>query len=190
MADCVLGLDPGFRNFGYAVLRAAQEGRYVVTAMGVVRTAKRKGANVAHDNVRRGKEIAQAMECLMLGARPGVYVTGRKLEALFAEPVQAIHAESMSHPRSASAAAKVTLVWGILIANSVRRNVPLLHMSPQAVKKKVVGTIDASKEHVERVMVRKYGRQIRRLLDGVPRSLHEHAYDALAAATACLGRAE
>lgn len=196
MTDYVLGLDPGFAKLGYALVAVSQGRKLEVVAMGTLVTEKREAKNTASDNVRRGIELAHWLESLVAGVDPRApaKAPGRGLgvAALFgARPtLRAICAESMSHPRSASAAAKVSIVWGLIIANAVRRRAPLIQQSPQAVKIALVGTSDASKTHIERAMVRRYGAKIRKLLTTQVRGLHEHAYDALATASSCLDSAE
>ncbi len=64
--EYVLGVDPGFAHFGWALLRV-QATRVEVVGLGVVVTQKShaRGSSVAQDNVRRGGEIAAALEDLM-----------------------------------------------------------------------------------------------------------------------------
>jgi Holliday junction resolvasome RuvABC endonuclease subunit len=196
----VIGMDPGLAHFGFAAVRCTPDGVRVareVLFMGVVETkkAKKLETSMAADNVRRAIEVAHVLDRLMAGRRPTEVVIrkGRGVGALF-DPapleVRAVCVESMSHPRSSSAAAKMAMTWGMIVMGAVRRGTPIIQQSPQAVKLALVGTNDASKQHVERVLVRRYGAKIRTLLKGLPRGQHEHAYDALAAATACAESAE
>jgi Holliday junction resolvasome RuvABC endonuclease subunit len=185
----VIGIDPGLATCGYAVLDIAG-GTPKVVGLGTLTTKKEDGAKSVADNVRRCAELARAMENLVAGRQPDAAPRGGGLDVLFGKGsgahVVALCAEAMSFPRSSSAAAKMAMTWGLLVANTVRRGIPLLQLGPQEVKMSVVEARDASKKHVERVLVRRYGRGIRRFLKGTRRGLHEHAFDALASATACL----
>jgi Holliday junction resolvasome RuvABC endonuclease subunit len=176
MNPVIIGIDPGLATCGYAVVRPGSLGEHQVLSLGVFTTKKTKNRKItaAEDNVRRGIELARMIANL-----------SRRSRTKFG-PVRALHVEAMSFPRSSSAAAKMTMCWGILIRESLLLEVPLLQASPQRVKLKIVGTIDASKKHVERVLCRRYGTKTRKLLRGIRCGLHEHAFDALAAATCLL----
>jgi Holliday junction resolvasome RuvABC endonuclease subunit len=195
MTHLVIGLDPGFATFGFAVLaidlmaydsHAGVGPKATVVGMGVLTSKKDPEAPKVDDNVRRCSEFARQIENILAGRQPDAR-KGVGVEALFPEAnVSVVCAEAMSFPRSSSVAAKMAMTWGVIVANVVRRNLAFRQLAPQAVKLSVVGTKDASKLHVERVLVKRWGPQIRRHLKGYRRGLHEHAYDALAVATACL----
>lgn len=179
----VLGLDPGFASCGYAVLRV-DAGVARCVALGVVRTkksAKRLRVLATDDNMRRAKEIARALRSLLeYGALDPTRKHG---------PARLVCAESMSSPRNSSSASKMAMTWGALIALCDERGLPLLQASPQQVKVRACGKSTASKEEVERAMRKQYaglGKLVKHLPDGE----HEHAFDALAVAHACLDSEE
>lgn len=182
----VLGLDPGFSSCGYAVL--LHDGRQLgVVSMGVLRTkksSKKLKVLAADDNVRRCRELARALRGLLDGG-PLEPKLGAGLDALFGDKVKIVCAEKMSFPRSSSVAAKMAMTWGALTALCEVRNLPLLQASPQEVKKRVTGAADASKEQVERAMRRRFP-AAQKLVRKLPKGQHEHAWDALASAVACL----
>lgn len=161
----VLGIDPGFASCGYALIHVGTTGETVVE-LGVLRTEKsaaKRQVLATDDNVRRTRELARPLTELVQRA-------------------DVVCAESMSFPRNASAAGKMCLCWGLLVGLVFARDLPLLEASPQEIKKRICGRRDASKEELERELVRRY----EPLPPEVPASLREHAYDALGAAVACL----
>lgn len=185
----VLGLDPGFASLGWALLTPAGQ----VINLGVVRTKKSnaKARTMAtEDNVRRARELAKALHGLLDGVVPGQAPSYQHVPlGMHRAPlhrVVLVCAEAMSFPRSASVAAKMAMTWGALIGMLEVRGVALLQGSPQEVKRRCTGKPTASKDEVQRAMVRRYGPGLKRMLKGIPADQHEHAYDALASATACL----
>jgi crossover junction endodeoxyribonuclease RuvC len=167
---CVLGVDPGFASLGYALLRLGTQTETLVAA-GVVRTQasdKKRKVLAADDNARRCREIA------------------RDLVALFDEHTPlVICAESMSFPRNAATAAKMAMTWGALITIGHTRGAPIVQASPQEVKLALTRTKSASKEQVAAAVSKRY-RNAPKLINVLPSTLHEHAYDAVASAVACL----
>jgi Holliday junction resolvasome RuvABC endonuclease subunit len=167
----VLGLDPGFASMGYALLELHPTGGADVVGLGVIRTKKsaaKRGVYAADDNLRRARGLAVSLA-----------------ELVETHGVVAICAESMSFPRNASAAGKLSMAWGILAALT-GADLPLVQASPQRIKEALCGRKDASKGDLEFELLKRYGNDIECLLDEVPASLHEHAYDALGAIAACL----
>lgn len=167
----ILGADPGFASFGWAVVKVTLT-EESVWDMGVIRTEKSaKKLNVlsTSDNIRRGREIA-----------------GRLGDLYHNYWVDCVCAEAMSFPRSSSVAGKMCLSWGILIDKSRVWKVPIMEASPQAVKMAVCGNKSASKDAVQAALVKRYGAMVDRGLGDLPTGQHEHAFDALAAVVACL----
>jgi Holliday junction resolvasome RuvABC endonuclease subunit len=167
----VLGIDPGFAATGYALVELHPTGGMDVVGLGVIRTKKssaKRGVYAADDNLRRARELAVSLSAL-----------------IHTHNVVAICAESMSFPRNASSAGKLSMAWGILAALTAA-DLPLVQASPQRIKEAVCGRKDASKGELEFELLRRYGNDIEALLSAVPASLHEHAYDALGAIAACL----
>lgn len=168
----VLGIDPGFASIGIALVRLLPESEEI-EYLGLIRTekssAKRK-VLAADDNFQRSRLIS------------------RRLIELMDRGVSLVCAESMSFPRNASAAAKMSLCWGALAALAELRQLPVVQASPSEIKKKVCGEKTASKEDVEAAMVRRYGGGVEKFLNasGVTKTTREHPVDALAAVVACL----
>jgi Holliday junction resolvasome RuvABC endonuclease subunit len=170
----ILGLDPGFASFGWAVVEIGRRRELdVPVALGVIETeksAKGAGARVVDDHVRRMRTISQVLAYVQRMHGPFV-VAG---------------AESFSPPRSSSVAAKVAFAWGVLVHHLDVAGTPLLQVSPQEVKLALTGERSASKvEIIERALAL-YGAPAARLLEALrPKDLHEHAADAMAVTIAC-----
>lgn len=165
----VLGLDPGFASCGYAAMELDDDGVIDVAEMGVIRTQpspKKRKVLAVDDNVRRLQEIVKELDGLVGGAN-------------------VVCAEAMSFPRNASSSAKIGMVVGAVVTLCEAHGRVLLQATPQQIKKAVCGNKSASKEEVESAMLDKHP-AIDLLLKDVPRSQVQHAYDALAAAEACL----
>jgi len=168
----VVGIDPGMAAVGIAVVEIWPDGE-VVKDLAVIRTvpsAKKRHILTRDDNVRRAQEIATAI--------------GRRFTAY---PVRVICAEAMSFPRSASVAAKMAMCWGVIAAQATERGLPIQQASPQEIKRTLCGRGSAGKQEVAEALRRRYSHvSLEQLLSGLPPSLHEHAYDALASIVACL----
>jgi Holliday junction resolvasome RuvABC endonuclease subunit len=163
--SCFLGIDPGFASIGYAIVQIEPE---KLIDLGVIRTeksGKKRGVLASDDNLRRAREIHKALLRKILGLR-----------------VVAICAESMSFPRNASAAAKVAISWGVLASIAEQLAIPIVQASPQEIKRKLCGRKDASKADIEAAVRKLYKSPVE---PNVPRSLREHAWDALSAIAAC-----
>lgn len=169
---CVLGFDPGFASFGYAVIHLVPEGLHV-TSMGVIRTeksAKKRHILATEDNLQRAQEIARFLRSLVALTKP-----------------RAFCAESMSFPRSSSVAAKMAMAWGILADLSV--DIPFVQVTPQQLKKAVTGSKLATKEDIQSVI-----RRSTQFVQSTPafdafeaslaRSFHEHGYDSVGSVVA------
>lgn len=171
----VLGIDPGFANVGYAVMRLTKNGVEPVT-MGLIKTKKSdKKLNVlsSDDNFRRGREIAVALLDIVENP-PGL--DGRFIS---------VCAEKKSFPRNASSAAKVAYCWGILCLLSVITGLPVLSASPQEIKLSLCGKANASKAEIQEACIRSFGQHITELVKGIAKSSQEHPYDAAATVLAC-----
>lgn len=175
----VLGLDPGFASIGWAKVRIYSRTEEVI-ALGVFHTeksTKKQGVLSVEDNVRRTREVACFFAEMCINRN------------LHKERVTVVCAESMSFPRNASAAAKVAMSWGALVATLERcGDLPLVQASPQEVKLAVCGRKDASKLDVLQALRARYGAKFDRACNaaGCPPSMLEHPVDALAVIVACL----
>jgi crossover junction endodeoxyribonuclease RuvC len=168
---CILGIDPGFASIGVAAIRLGVRGDTLLE-VGVIRTEgsdKKRKVLASDDNARRGREIARELGAWLDKYKP-----------------KAIAAEAMSFPRNSSAAAKMALTWGVIIAACEARGIALLQASPQEIKVALAGAKSATKEQVQAGVQRRHKALAAKLV-GIPRSLHEHACDAAAAAMTCIG---
>jgi len=168
----ILGTDPGFAYFGYALLEVGPESERVIAA-GVIETkksSKKTNTLAADDDTARTLEVAAVLSSLIETYRPIL-----------------ICSEAMSWPRNSSAARKVALAWGALIALAGDRQIPINQVSPQNLKQAVVGSPTAAKSEVEAAMLSRWP-EIGGYLDKVKlaESKRNHAYDAAGAAYACL----
>lgn len=163
----VLGLDPGFRDLGFAAIEFTRDGERPVAA-GVIRTkksTKKQNVLATEDNVRCGRELGEQLEMILAALSPVLVCT-----------------ESQSWPRNAGASAKVGIAWGVVI--NATRSLPMAQASPQEIKRIVVGAKNASKADVELEVARRWN--LSPLLEGVTESKRNHAYDAAGAVIACM----
>lgn len=179
----VMGMDPGFSSFGWAVVgmepgvatRRFNGGLHDIPGLltktcGVIRTkksAKKLNTKATSDNVERSRFIARELGALLDRWRP-----------------VAVCAESFSPPRSSSVAAKVALAWGVLVCLCEARDIPIVLLSPQEVKKDLAGKRDASKEEVAQALRGLCLLDDAVHLAGIPKGEHEHPIDAIACVVA------
>jgi Holliday junction resolvasome RuvABC endonuclease subunit len=186
----IVGVDPGLAELGWAVVDIRDAGRRLrnprdahpprlhngarmqIVEMGVLRSApsaKKRRVGAADDVLRRARELHTS------------------LSRIVGPEVDLICAEQMSHPRNASSAAKVAVVWGLLVAIAQERRIPLLQASPQEVKRAMTGAKNSSKEEVAAALRWRWtDAACADALRGVPDGMTNHAYDALAAIEAVL----
>lgn len=165
----VLGLDPGFASVGWAVVDLFESPQ--IHALGVLRTKqsnRKQAVLAAADNFRRARELGQALGNLVLEQR-----------------IDVVAAEAMSFPRSSSVAAKMAMCWGVLARICEEFDLPLVQASPQQIKRALTGNASASKDDVQASLAIRFPNAIG-LVGGLPKGLHEHAFDAAGAAVACL----
>lgn len=174
----VLGLDPGFASFGWAlVLLGTESAQDRVHGLGAIRTVKAdklRGVRSTDDNVERAREIDAELRRMLHGHR-----------------VVAIAAESMSFVRSSAVMAKIGMAWGVTVGLACGSGLPLLGCTPQELKRAVCGRLDASKAEVAKALDERYGIDPTHWEEGwgrrvIPPSQREHPYDALGAVVACL----
>lgn len=165
-----LGLDPGFAFLGLAGVAKTSRGGLSVLWLDVLETRKETGQLLSVDNVRRLTLIADRLALAM--DRPGA-------------PWDGVIAEAMSHVRNASASTKVGMTWGALVANCHARDLPLTTISPQRIRKHLVGVKDVPKAAVQMELEKRFG-DMSHHLEHLNKGKRNHAYDALAAAVAIL----
>ena len=186
----VLGLDPGFASLGYVVVSFEPSHNWMGVlqrsgspVMGTIRTEKsnkKRSVKASDDNLRRGRELYNALSFLM-GSAPSEHPAFPFVLGEEALNIQAVCAESMSFPRSASTAQKIGITWGIISSISDFYNVPIVQASPQEIKKRVCGNKSASKESVQESLAEQF--DIDPLIFN--KTLREHPFDALGAVVAC-----
>jgi Holliday junction resolvasome RuvABC endonuclease subunit len=167
----VLGIDSGFASCGYSRVELSLE-KEDVLACGVIRTQKsatKRDYKASDDNTRRAREIVQALLPV-------------------SEGIVAICSESPSLPRNASTSFKLGICYGILATLAEIRNVPVVMVSPQELKKRLCGTSKASKADVAEAIDQRFGRDFgaELLQRGVPSGEHEHPYDSIGAVISSL----
>lgn len=167
----VLGCDPGFASFGWALFDVSAT-REVLLDLGVIRTepsARKSATLAAADHLRRIREIHR--ELCHIEEEHGT--------------IDAVAAEAYSQPRNAGSAVKLGFGWGTLGAWADARRLPVAHASPQKIKQRATGIKSASKEQVE-AAIRRQWPAAGAMLDALPRTVREHAADACGALLACL----
>lgn len=168
----VLGVDPGFAAFGWALAEIRADG-VKPHSFGVICTEKsdkKRDVRASDDNTRRAQEIV------------------RKIAPIIqAHSVRAICAECMSFPRSSSVAAKMAMSWGVIATFAELNGIPVMQSSPKEIKKLLCGNGGASKEDVGLALNERFGSHLAQwlIVQKLKKSLYEHAYDALAAVVAC-----
>jgi len=167
----VLGLDPGFANFGWCLVRVSGHSpdSIKVLDMGVIKTRKdTRKVLVAEDNFKRAVKLTEELSTILFEREP-----------------QVMCAESMSYPPHASTAAKMSISWGVVAALSCMARLPVVQRSPQEIKMAITGSQKASKHTMAATLGQRYpeGKEALRKL---PQSLHEHPWDALGAVVASM----
>jgi crossover junction endodeoxyribonuclease RuvC len=163
----LLGIDPGFANVGIGVVRVSASS-FEVVHTDVLRTSKadkKLKVYVADDNVRRLREAISSV-CAVIEEHGTI----------------AICAEAMSFPRNASAAAKMALFWGGLVAIAHERDLPLYSATPQQIKVALCGNKAATKDDIAAAVTARVAGVIPMKL---ARTKQEHAFDAIAAVLTC-----
>lgn len=174
----VLGIDPGFSEIGYCVASIPEEkdkqNELTVLQMGIWKTTKYEGGYVSEDNARRGRQIFNYLI---------------QLKKDFPD-ISEVCVESMSYPRSASVAAKMSITWGLLIAFCEISKIKLKQFTPKQIKLEVIKEAALalktrraiSKDEVEENLRTKLSHiNFNELLVRYRKSDWNHAFDALGA---------
>lgn len=164
-----LAADPGFAEFGFAVVRYEDRIDHVLE-MGTFSTkpTTQKGLLKTEDQFRRLRETASRLWSLASHYE-----------------VDALAFESLSIPQQTSKqnAIKIGHPYGALAMLAVALDLPCVMMTPQALKKALCGAHNASKEEVEAEVERLFWEHpaVQRFADEYPKTKRNHGWDALAA---------
>jgi Holliday junction resolvasome RuvABC endonuclease subunit len=176
----VVGVDPGFANFGVAVIRILPEGEEIVR-IDVFRTksqTRRRHLLAVDDDSRR---------LAWLGDQFGGICEEYKVRAVIAE-------EKRRLPHSGSAA-KLAMGWAVAVLIARLRGIPFRQVTPGEIKLATAGSEKASKAQVQDAIRGMYsGSQALRDFDQKtanprtvkPQKHREHGYDAVGAVIAAL----
>jgi len=164
----LLGLDPGFANYGWCFAMLLPQDRPTVDYMGVLTTKKdQRKVLESHDMLKRQR----------------VLVDG--LERLFQHGPSVVCIESFSPPRHSGSASKVAMAYNTAIVMAHLNDVPVVLSSPQEIKMAVAGKRTASKSKMAAELTGAFP-ECRPLLEDVADSKQEHPLDALGAIVAAL----
>lgn len=168
----VLGIDPGFAECGHAEVQVGERGKLTVVRLGIIRTTKsqrRQKVLAADDQTRRLRELSSLLGMLIGDA-------------------DVVCSEALSDGHGNAATSKLLgMSWGVVVTHAQLGRKPLLMVSPQQLRERLGLKGNAGKEAVQDAMCERFGKKVLvDLLSNVPSSKRVHAYDALAAAVACL----
>lgn len=167
----ILGVDPGFANFGWCIANLDGNGITPVKC-GVFRTEKsNKKLKVLSpdDEFRRIGELTEMVD-----------------GAIIQNDVRMVCAEGMSSPRNAATVRMLGYAWGIIGSACQRFVIPLAQVNPKQLKKKLCGRISVTDAELHAEVFRRYP-----IFRGMVETFvtaatkREHAIDALGAIDAC-----
>lgn len=164
----VLGLDPGFASFGWAVIEVE---RMELVEAGVIRTKKasrKRRLSSASDARERAQHICEQLDALHARVNP-----------------LCMCMEEFSPPRSSSVASKVARAFGMVDMLAGHLGTPVFTVTPMELKRLITGRRTASKADVANALRGLTG-SARVVASGEPKGQHEHMWDAAAAALACM----
>ncbi len=166
----MLGVDPGFEEMGLSYLHLTKDAEKVVKVWRCHTVANMgKKLTASENNVWRAREIH------------------RFLEIIFRHPIDAVACEAMSFPPNASSAAKVAMVWGLLVSFTEARKIPIVQVTPKELKRIVGGRKDLSKQEVEDFVRARYPEtRWDAVLEGISKSYWSHIFDSIGAGIAVL----
>lgn len=171
MSVRVLGIDPGLANMGVCVVELDGKDIKVVflEVLATQKSSKKKEVLASSDTVRRARELANALNAVVVRQRPMVMAV-----------------EAMSYPRNASSAAKTAVSWGVLATLAELFDLPMVQASPQDMKKALCGNRSASKVEVQKELESHFPGAFHDFVTRYPKAQHEHGFDALGVVFACL----
>jgi Holliday junction resolvasome RuvABC endonuclease subunit len=168
----VMAMDPGFSNFGVAIIEVGPDYDKVIH-VDVIRTQrsnKKLKVLASTDDDRRAREIAKELWDLNNAFQPSIFTC-----------------EERPNVRSASASAKVAISWAIPVTIAAFYNLPLLQQSPQNIKLRATGIKTSTKREIMTAMEKIFPGQFEKFKkkyppqkDGQPAGVWEHGYDAVA----------
>lgn len=172
----ILGIDPGLRATGWAVLELVPEGVRPID-VGVITTAstsKKRGLYQADDDARCLEVLARGLEEAIDRHRPACAA-----------------AEAPGSAKGSRARSAMAYGYGVAVLTVRARTGALpLSIQVQAAKEAATGRASASKDDVAAGVRAQLGvdgaAALEALLEGIRPKLHEHAYDASAVALAAL----
>jgi Holliday junction resolvasome RuvABC endonuclease subunit len=178
-SERIWAVDPGLGSLGIAALDIEIQQKATVRSVAYFESSKAKAKlNIlaADDTAERARELHRFL-CAFWDEQCPTGSTARSAPA-----PRAILAEAQSWPRNAGASAKVGVAWGVLVAFADARDLPILQLSPQKVKKQICGAMTASKDEVEtNVRTRTlWADNAAYCMTKIKQSAHEHVFDAIA----------
>lgn len=166
----VLGVDPGFANFGWA-LANVQRTEIDPLCVGVITTEKshkRSRVLASDDEFLRSKELYEGISALVRRNH-----------------VKLICAEGMSSPRNAVTVRMLGYAWGTLASICSSNGIPMTQISPNNMKKKLVGRVKATDAQLHREITERYPKMETLIQSVTQKAKREHAYDAMIAIETC-----
>ncbi len=163
----ILGIDPGMAHLGIARISVDTQGERVTDALDVVITAKGQG-NGVNDGLERAKYIWDR-----------IWTYAAHIDALAFEDYQPFRGRAKD-------GYKVAKICGAVMAIGFSLEVPVFAVTPNQLKKAVVGRPRANKDDVQN-MLRAQLSGFSDKINTFTKSNREHASDA--AAVACVGLA-
>ncbi len=131
-AQIICGFDPGLRRTGYGVLRLQPDDTTELIEAGVIRPSRETSLGI------RLAELAAGVDEVL-----GEYaVTVVAVEEIYSHYLRPRTAIIMAHAR------------GVILLEAARQNLELVHLPATTIKKHVSGNGRASKEQVQRAVVR------------------------------------
>ncbi len=133
----ILGIDPGLNTTGYAVLESSSSGPRIVEA-GVIRSTE---GRTKADMAKRLRTLYDGLVEIVEQLTPSVMVV-EQLYAHYKHPRTAI---LMGHAR------------GVIYLAGAMRDLPVVSYSATRIKKTITGAGRASKDQMQRTMLREFG---------------------------------
>lgn len=159
----ILGIDPGFANIGICLFDLDSNS---IKEIYCLKTNKSKDKNitVTNDNLERLKEVFNHLEQLY-----------KKY------PFTILVSESLSMPRNAATASRLSLIWSLLYSFCLQKQIEFHHFGPQKIKKHFTGNNKAEKIDMRNKFIQLFGDdKTRELFKNTIRTLQEHPIDAFA----------